>query len=241
VSDAGPLGALTEERAGDGLMELRVAAIISDMDGVLVDTGGIYDRHWELWADAHGIATELIGRVHFGRPAAETIRIAAPDLDPVLEARRFNESLAADPSSGGVVAIPGAVRLSAAIPAHRWAIATSAPRVMAERWLASAGLSLPGVIVTVDDVEHGKPAPDPYLRAAALLGVDPGRCLVLEDAPAGVTAARLAGATVLGVLSTHDAAALAEAHHLVTALEAVDVEPDAEGGDLTVRWAPAPR
>ena len=241
MSDSRPLGALTGVRADDGLMELRVAALISDMDGVLVDTGGVYDRHWELWADAHGISKELIERVHFGRPAAETIRIAAPDLDPVLEARRFNESLAADPASAGVMAIPGAVRLSAALPTERWAIATSAPRVIAEPWLANAGLSLPGVLVTVEDVEHGKPAPDPYLRAAALLGVDPGRCLVLEDAPAGVTAARVAGATVLGVLSTHDAAALAEAHHLVAALDAVDIEPDAESGDLIVRWVAAPR
>ena len=88
---------------------------------------------------------------------------------------------------------------------------------------------------------RGKPAPDPYLRAAELLGVDPRQCLVLEDAPAGVSAARAAGATVLGVLSTHDAAQLAEADHLVATLDQVVIRPDGEAGGLIVRWPPAAR
>ena len=96
-------------------------------------------------------------------------------------------------------------------------------------------------MVTVDDVVRGKPAPDPYLRAAEMLGVDARECLVLEDAPAGVSAARAAGATVLGVLSTHTAAQLVDADHLVAALDQVDIRPDGLAGDLLVRWPPAPR
>jgi sugar-phosphatase len=216
--------------------ELRVAALISDMDGVLVDTGGIYDRHWQRWAERHGISAQLIGRVHFGRPATETIRLVAPHMDAQAEARRFNDELADDPTAAGVSAMPGALRLAAALPSRRWAIATSAPRVMAERWLAHVGMSLPAVIVTVDDVTRGKPAPDPYLRAAELLGVDVAACLVIEDAPAGITAAKAAGATVLGVLSTHASAELAEADHLVADLAAVAVRPVEEGSALEVSW-----
>ncbi len=229
------------EAEGPALSELRVVALISDMDGVLVDTGGVYDRHWAQWAERQGIDPAHIIAVHFGRPAAETIRLVAPHLDAVAEARRFNDALADDPSAAGVLAIPGAMELAGAIPPERWAIATSAPRTMAQRWLAHIGLPLPAVMVTVDDVARGKPAPDPYLRAAELLGVDPRQCLVLEDAPAGVSAARAAGATVLGVLSTHDAAQLAEADHLVAALDQVHVRPDEEAGGLLVRWPPAPR
>ncbi len=229
------------ETDGPAVSELHVAALISDMDGVLVDTGGVYDHHWEQWAERHGIAPAHIIAVHPGRPAAETIRLVAPDLDPVAEARRFNDGLADDPSAAGVLAIPGALELAGAIPAERWAIATSAPRTMAQRWLAHIGLPLPAVIVTVEDVARGKPAPDPYLRAAELLGVDPRQCLVLEDAPAGVSAARAAGATVLGVLSTHDAAQLAEADHLVATLDQVVIRPDGEAGGLIVRWPPAAR
>jgi sugar-phosphatase len=228
---------------GDGSTrsELRVAALISDMDGVLVDTGGVYDRHWELWAEHHGIPPARIIAVHFGRPAAETIRLVAPQLDAVAEARRFNDALAADPSAAGVSAMPGAIELVGAIPPARWAIATSAPRTMAERWLAHVGMPLPSVLVTVDDVARGKPAPDPYLRAAELLGVAAADCLVIEDAPAGVSAARAAGATVLGVLSTHGAAHLADAQHLVAGLDAVAIGPDGTTGALLVRWQPAQR
>ncbi len=222
--------------------ELRVAALISDMDGVLIDSGGVYDRHWERWAARQGIAPELIARVHFGLPASETIRLVAPHLDAVEEARRFNETLAGDPSAGGVLPMPGALALAAALPAHGWAIATSAPRIMAERWLAHVGLSVPRVMVTVDDVARGKPAPDPYLRAAELLGVAPGSCLVIEDAPAGIASAKAAGATVLGVLSTHVAADLAAADHLVADLLDVQVvTADAADGGLRVRWRSAGR
>ena len=91
------------------MSEMRVAALISDMDGVLVDTGGVYDRHWERWAEQHGIAPSRIIAVHFGRPAAETIRLVAPELDAIAEARRFNEALADDPSAAGVLAMPGAL------------------------------------------------------------------------------------------------------------------------------------
>ena len=223
------------------MSELRVAALISDMDGVLVDTGGVYDRHWELWAERtasrRSASSPCTSADRRPRPSASWPR----SLTPVAEARRFNEALADDPSAAGVLAMPGALALANAIPAERWAIATSAPRVMAERWLAHVGLALPSVMVTVEDVERGKPAPDPYLRAAELLGVAAADCLVIEDAPAGITAARAAGATVLGVLSTHTAAQLGDADHLVAALDAVEIRPDGMAGDLLVRWRPAPR
>jgi sugar-phosphatase len=208
---------------------------------VLVDTGGVYDRHWEHWAERHGIAPARIIAVHFGRPAEETIRLVAPELDAVAEARRLRDDRAADPTSSHVLAMPGALELANAIPAERWAIATSAPRDMVERWLASIGLALPCVVVTVEDVKRGKPAPDPYLRAAELLGVAAADCLVIEDAPAGVSAARAAGATVLGVLSTHTATQLADAQHLVAALDQVEFHVDGMAGALLIRWQPAPR
>ena len=222
--------------------ELRVAALISDMDGVLIDTGGIYDRHWERWAELHDISHERITAVHFGRPAVETIRLVAPGLDAVAEARRFNDALADDPDADGVSAMPGAVELMRGLPAHRWAIATSAPRVMAERWLAHVEFPHPGALVTIDDVRRGKPAPDPYLRAAELLGFDVGQCLVIEDAPAGISAARSAGARVLAVLSTHAMADLDAADHVVVGLRDVAVAVELPGdGALRVSWRPPPR
>jgi sugar-phosphatase len=221
--------------------ELHVAALISDMDGVLLDTGGVYDRHWQRWAERQGVAVDIILRVHSGRPAAETIRLVAPHLDPLAEAQRFNDELAADPSAAGIAAIPGAVELVRGIPPDRWAIATSAPRVMADLWLGRVRLPMPSVLVTADDVARGKPAPDPYLRAAELLGVEASECLVIEDAPAGITAATAAGATVLGVLSTHAPPDLAAAHYLVAHLGEVTIRASGPDGGLLVRWRPAQR
>jgi sugar-phosphatase len=218
--------------------ELRVAAVISDMDGVLVDTGGIYDRHWAAWASRHGIDPERIVGLHHGRPAVLTISLVAPDMDPLAEARRFNEELAADGSASGVTALPGALALSAALPPDRWAICTSAPRVMAERWLEHIGIARPPVLVTVDDVARGKPAPDPYLRAAELLGRDPAACLVIEDAPAGITSAKAAGAVVLAVLTSYPAEALEAADAVIGGLDELGLA--VVGDDLVVSWGLLP-
>jgi sugar-phosphatase len=214
--------------------ELRVDAVLSDMDGVLIDTGGVYDRHWAAWAEQHGIDPAHIVGQHHGRPAVLTVELMAPHLDAVAEARRFNDGLAADESAAGVLALPGAMAMAAALPRDRWAICTSAPRTMAERWLTHIGIACPTILVTVDDVARGKPAPDPYLRAAELLGRDPGRCLVIEDAPTGITAGKAAGAQVVAVQTTFGVADLRAADHVVPGLDELHFRVD--GGQLLVGW-----
>jgi sugar-phosphatase len=214
--------------------ELTVDGVLSDMDGVLVDTGGIYDRHWAAWAERHDIDPALIVGQHHGRPAVLTIERVAPHLDAVVEARRYNEGLAADGDADGVVALPGALAMAQALPPDRWAVCTSATRVMAERWLAHIGIARPAVLVSVDDVARGKPAPDGYLRAAELLGCDPSRCLVIEDAPTGIAAARAAGTQVMAVQTTFVADLLGEADHVVRGLDGLRFE--AAGSSLLVSW-----
>jgi sugar-phosphatase len=220
------------------MAELRVGAIIFDMDGVVIDSGDVYERHWRAWAAAHALDYEVsIARVHAGRPPRETIRIAAPHLDAAAEAARFNADLDASDDTDSATAMPGAAALLNALPPDRWAIATSALGVIARLWLQHAGLPLPLALVAADDVEHGKPAPDPFLAAARLLGQDPARCLVIEDAPAGIRGAKAAGCTVLAVQTSHDPADLAEADHLARGLHDVGVEVDAD--DLLVTWRSA--
>lgn len=111
----------------------------------------------------------------------------------------------------GVVALPGAVEAVAALVGadpQRCAIATSATRELADVRIAAAGIPVPDVVVSVDDVPRGKPHPDPFVLAAERLGVDPADCLVCEDAPNGIAAARAAGADVLAVTTTSDPADL---------------------------------
>jgi mannitol-1-/sugar-/sorbitol-6-phosphatase len=103
---------------------------------------------------------------------------------------------------GDIVVLPGAAEALASLTSAKNAIATSCDVPLARARIAAAGLVAPSVLVTADDVERGKPAPDPFLEAAKRLGVDPSRCLVVEDAPAGLQAAKTAGCFTLAVVTT---------------------------------------
>lgn len=218
--------------------ELHVDALIFDMDGVVIDSGDVYAKHWRSWGQRHGIDFDAeIAHVHPGRPPLETIRVVAPHLDAEAESLAFNDALEADDGGDAIAAMPGAAALLAGLPPDRWTIATSAFRSVAIVWLEHCGLPVPRALVTVDDIEHGKPAPDPYLRAAELLGVDPARCLVVEDAPAGVQAAKSAGATVLALRTTHRRDDLSLADHHTLGLHTISAT--VRDGRIVVSWEPA--
>jgi sugar-phosphatase len=210
------------------------AAVIFDLDGVLIDADSIYERHWEQWADARGVDFDAVLAVHHGRPAIETIRAVAPHLDAAAEAAAFNAALAGDDDATGIRVHEGVATLLTALHPGHWAIATSAPRTTALGRLASLGLPLPTVLVTIDDVAAGKPAPDPYLAAAKGLAADITECLVVEDAPAGITSAKTAGAHVVAVTTTHDREQLGQADDIVGTIDSLRVRP--AGNGVSVAW-----
>jgi len=211
---------------------LRCDAVVFDLDGVLVDSAAVVERHWRTWAAGRGVPFERIAAIHHGRPTVDTVRLVAPQLDAASEARQIEAGEADD--TDGLVIIDGASRLLSGLPAQRWAIVTSGTRRTALARLAHAGLAVPDVLITADDVARGKPAPDPYLLAAERLGVAPSRCVVVEDAPAGVASARAAGALVIAVASTTSPAALSDAHVVLDRLDGLDIEVQPEG--LTIAW-----
>jgi sugar-phosphatase len=159
-------------------------AILFDLDGVLVDSAAYVEEQWRRWAAGKGLPAEPFLRVCHGRRAIETIRLAAPHLDAEAEVAAFRPEASGNMSM--IQPIEGAARLLEALPVGSWAVATSGPRADASDRLRRAGLPSPQVLICAEDVAHGKPDPDVYLNAAALLGVDPADCLVIEDAPAGV-------------------------------------------------------
>jgi sugar-phosphatase len=176
-------------------------AILFDLDGVLVDSTAYIEDQWRRWARAKGLAEEPFLQVCHGRRAVETIRLAAPQLDAEAEVAAFvPDDSGSEPA---IRALQGAQRLLETLPAGSWAVATSGTRRMATERLQSAGLPIPAVLVCAEDVQQGKPCPDVYLLAAARLGVPPGECLVIEDAPAGIQAARAAGMSVVSLTTTH--------------------------------------
>ena len=175
----------------------RHAAILTDLDGTLIDSDGPVTRAWAAFAARHGLEVDDVMRVARGRPARETALELAPG-DPD-EPRRLEEAETSD--TDGIVALPGAAALLATT--RPIAIVTSCTRRLAAVRLSAAGLPTPPAMVCSDDIVHGKPDPEGFLMAAQRLGVPPAECVVLEDAPAGIAAGKAAGMTVIAVRTTH--------------------------------------
>jgi sugar-phosphatase len=192
---------------------MRFAAVISDLDGVLVDSAAATSRAWAAWGTRHGLDGVAIQAANHGRPARDVVaeHVSAELVD--AETAVLLDLEVAD--TEGVVAFAGAAAVLA-LPVV--AIATSCLLPLAHARLRATALLLPAVLVTADQVAHGKPAPDPYLLAAERLGVDPADCLVLEDAPSGIAAGRAAGMTVWAVTTTHAVADLGAAHRVAASL-----------------------
>lgn len=200
------------------MQALSCRAILFDMDGVLVDSTACVERHWYAWAGQHDLDGELIMAISHGQRTIDTMYAVAatPGLDLEEEARVFERREAEDLE--GIVALPGALDLVSALPPESWAIVTSATRGMATARLEAVGLPIPRAFVTAEEVSQGKPHPEGYLKAASLLGVEPQDCLVIEDAPAGIQAARAGGIRVLALTTTFPAAKLREANSIISGL-----------------------
>jgi sugar-phosphatase len=196
--------------------------LLVDLDGTLVDSTVPVDRVWSAFAARHRLDPAEVIRFAQGRPAGETVRHLIPaSADPVMESALVDHAELRDTT--GVEALPGAAALLAGTTPL--AIVTSCSRALATVRLAAAGLPAPAVLVSCDDVVRGKPDPACFRLGARRLRVPIGRCVALEDAPAGVAAARAAGARVIALRTTHPDAALAEACAIVDDLGALFVRP----------------
>jgi sugar-phosphatase len=188
--------------------EVECGALLFDMDGVLIDSTPAVERVWRQWAIDHGFKPVEVVRAAHGRPSITTIREYLPNADHLAENREVERREIED--IDGIVALPGAIELLSALPRERWAIVTSCTRPLAEVRLRAAGLPRPTVLITSSDVTNGKPAPEPYIKAAQVLGFAPDDCIVVEDAPAGVRAGKSAGAKVIGISTIADDVELRE-------------------------------
>ncbi|KQO45311.1 MULTISPECIES: HAD-IA family hydrolase [unclassified Frigoribacterium] len=207
---------------------LTCRAIVFDMDGTLVDSTAVVERIWGDFAAEHGLdVVELLAFAH-GRQTHDTVTRFLPGL-PEVEARALTHGLQAVEAGtrDGTVEIPGAAAFLAGLPNDRVALVTSANHELARSRMAEAGVPWPAVVLASEQVAVGKPAPDGYLLAAELLGVDPGEVVVFEDAAAGLEAARASGASVV-VVGDHDGPA-ADGLPRVTGYEGVSVTVREDG------------
>ena len=217
------------------LITFPVQAVLFDIDGTLVDSTGAVERTWRTFAAAHGLDAEAILRVCHGQLSEDTIADLLPPSErdgAVAELARLELD-----DLGDVVALPATGTLLRELPGNRWAAVTSGSQELMRTRLAAAGLPVPDVLIAADDVSAGKPDPEGYLKAAAALGHDITRCLVVEDAPAGLLAGRNAGAKTLAVATSHDAAELT-ADAVVADLTSCRVGRVADGLVVTVSAGP---
>lgn len=205
----------------------KFAAFLFDMDGTVLNSIAAAERVWTQWASGHGLdVASFLPTIH-GRRARETIAaLQLPGIDPVAEADALLKAEAAD--LDGIVPISGAVAFLQSLPPERWAIVTSAPRELALLRMAAAGIPVPAMMVSAEDVTRGKPAPDCFLLAAKRLGVEAHDCLVFEDAPAGIAAGEAAGASVMVISATH-VHAMQTQHASIATYDALGVAVDDSG------------
>ncbi len=182
-------------------------AVLWDLDGTLVDSTEYHWRSWQQPLAAEGVRiTKADFLASFGQRNDAILRgWLGPDADPARMRRvgdakeaSYREIIAAE----GISPLPGAAEWVRRLHEAGWlqAIASSAPRLNVE--VVRRALGFEGVIetfVAAEDVQRGKPDPEVFLTAAARLGVSPARCVVVEDAAAGIEAARRAGMRCIGV------------------------------------------
>jgi len=202
---------------------MNCRALLFDLDGVLVDSAECVRRICTEWAILRGLNPDSVLKWSQGRRVQDTVRAVAPHLDVDAEVKVLIDMEAN--TTEGLHPVPGSHARLASLPPNTWAVVTSGARPVALLRLRHVGLPIPRTLITGDDVERGKPDPEGYLAAARALGYPPGECVVVEDAPAGVAAARAAGMRSIGVAGTFPRTAITEASVVIDALRHLSVSP----------------
>jgi mannitol-1-/sugar-/sorbitol-6-phosphatase len=227
--------------AGQTIGKIHVAAqgLLFDMDGVLISSLGSVERSWQRWAEEHGLDATATIRAAHGMRAIDTVRKLWPHGDYRAELKVIEDYEVAD--NHDLKVLDGVMPILQSIPQKYWTIVTSATERLARARLAHAGIPVPDRIITGDMVSHGKPHPEPYLRGAQLLGVEPSACIVVEDASAGANAGRAAGCKVLATTFSHSIESLSAADWIVESLAKVKVSLVPNDRGLALELEPLPR
>ncbi|KIF61831.1 HAD family hydrolase [Pseudomonas fluorescens] len=202
-------------------------AFLFDMDGTVLNSIAAAERIWSAWAVRHGVNVETFLPTIHGVRAIDTItRLNLPGVDAEAQAAFITKAEIEDVE--GIVEIPGAAAFLKSLPADRWAMVTSAPRDLALRRMAAAGIPEPAVMITAEDVSAGKPDPAGYRLAAKRLGLEPTDCLIFEDATVGILAAEAAGAPLMIITTTHQHP-LETAHATIASYRDIALSIDSDG------------
>ena len=195
-------------------------AFLFDLDATLVDSSACIENIWRIWSGKYRFEHGRVMEAVHGRTIAETMAKVAPHMNSVSFIAEVQEIAIAELKN--VKEVRGAHRFLSSLPPESWAIVTSGPRQVAQASIRNAGLPMPAIMITAEDVARGKPDPEPYLAAAHRLGVSPQRCIVFEDSMAGIESGIGAGATVIALTTTHCAEDLTGLQFLIHDFECID-------------------
>ncbi|WP_416260503.1 sugar phosphatase [Gibbsiella quercinecans] len=216
---------------------MECKGFLFDLDGTLVDSLPVVERAWSNWAKGRGLdVQEVLDFIH-GKQAITSLRHFMPGASEAEIQREHAvlEQVEAQ-DTDGVHALPGAAALLARLNTLDipWAIVTSGSVPVATSRLAASGLPRPAVFITAEQVQHGKPEPDPYLLGAERLGLAPQACVVVEDAAAGILSGLAAGCQVIAVNAPADAPKLDQVALALSSLVQLQVGKLAQGARIDV-------
>lgn len=216
---------------------MKCKGFLFDLDGTLVDSLPVVERSWINWAKRQGINPQQVLAFIHGKQAITSLRHFMPDADAARLQEEFEwlEELESRDTEG-VVAMPGAAELIATLQALQlpWGIVTSGSVPVAYARCKAAGLPKPAVFITAEQVQRGKPEPDAYLLGAQKLGLAPGACAVVEDAPAGILAGLTAGCQVIAVNAPAETTKLDKATLVLSSLAPITVTRVGDEAEIVV-------
>ena len=198
------------------------------MDGTLLESNVASEKIWKTWSKINHIDIEKIRAVHHGRRPEETIALVAPELDAIKEAKFIYDDQ--ENCVEGIYPIKGVNAFYNSLPSGSYGIVTAANQFILEKRFKIVGLKHPEICITAALLKKGKPDPEGYLLGAKRLGFDPKDCIVFEDAPAGLLAAKRAGMRSIAITTHYSAEQLKQ--ELGSDYEPVLVIADYQGFSL---------
>jgi mannitol-1-/sugar-/sorbitol-6-phosphatase len=215
---------------------IKCRAFLFDLDGTLVDSYIDAERCWTEWASSVGAAGNFRFAELYGRRRVEIIRVTLPDISADELAEHCERvRLAERENTSNVVALPGSIELLRSLPENSWAIVTSNDREVAQARIRAAEIPMPGILLSSDEVERGKPDPQGLLCAASMLNINVNSALVVDDSPVGIEAACRAHMPSVGVLFRHDFSSLYRADFIIRSLFCLSVERSSDGFVVALR------
>jgi mannitol-1-/sugar-/sorbitol-6-phosphatase len=213
-------------------------AILFDLDGTLVDSYADAEDCWGEWAESVGLGSTFDLARFYGQKRSDIVRTLLPYLpEAEIEAHAETVRLAERDRVAKIVALPGAAKLLTTLPPHLWGIVTSNDTEVARARLRSAGLPVPEIIISADNVTYPKPHPEGFLLGAEKLGCEPAQVVGIDDSPMGIAAAKEAGMTAIAVRFRHNDSELANAHVIADGVNSICFQEEPDGLILSIDGA----